>query len=269
LAKIGLQARLKVCGFVTAWPKSKNPVSDGSHFSAETIVLDFTLILVLPGAFGLGAAHAFEADHLTAVSAFVAQRPAPRVAFWFGIKWAVGHGLSLLLLGSLLYGFKLTLSSSLADSLEHLVGVALLVLGIWTLFQLRPGALKHTHDHHHAPRESVTISNAPSDIHTHADGTTHSHAHHRGALWMGVLHGVAGTAAFVGESLVAVSQTYFLVVAYTLAFSVGVLLAMSAYAAALGSALTWSERRFTFAAKGVHFLAGVWACGIGFYWIVK
>jgi hypothetical protein len=231
--------------------------------------LDITLFVVLSSACGLGAAHAFEADHLTAVSTFVAQRPAPRVALAFGVKWAIGHGLSLLLLGSLLYVFKLSLSAPLAGSLEHLVGVALLALGVWTLFQLRPATLHHTHDHHHATGESVAASPASTDRHTHADGTTHSHVHRHGALWMGVLHGVAGTAAFVGETLVAVSQTYFLVVAFTLAFRVGVLFAMGIYAAALGSALTWSEHRFTAAAQGIRFLAGAWACVVGLYWIFK
>jgi ABC-type nickel/cobalt efflux system permease component RcnA len=54
------------------------------------------------GALGLGIAHAFEPDHMAAVSAFVAGRPTPREAALFGFKWAIGHGLSLFLFGALL-----------------------------------------------------------------------------------------------------------------------------------------------------------------------
>lgn len=231
--------------------------------------MDITLVAILIGALGLGAAHAFEVDHLAAVSAFVAQRPSPRVAWSFGVRWAAGHGFSLLILGSILYLFKLTFSISLAGTMERLVGVSLVLVGLWTLFQLRPAALHHTHGHSHSPDEKPPAAPVEGPAHTHADGTTHSHAQAKGALWMGVLHGVAGTAAFAGEALVAVSQTYLLVLAFTFAFSVGVLIAMGAYAALLGSAMTWSGRRFSVAVNAVRVLSGVGACLVGLYWIIR
>ena len=232
--------------------------------------MTFTFILLLVGACGLGMAHAFEVDHMTAVSAFVARKPSPRHAAMFGIKWAVGHGFSLLLLGSILYALRLTISDGLANSLERLVGVALFVLGLWTLTQLRGSFAGHTHAHRHAPQELAALAatgTAPQHRHTHADGTTHSHSHD--SLWMGMLHGAAGTAAFVGESLVAVSQSYAKVFAFTLSFSIGVLLAMGAYSAALGSVLTLGERRSHTIISGVRALTGVWACVVGIYWVFK
>ncbi len=69
---------------------------------------------------------------MAAVSAFVARRPAPRQAVRFGVQWAVGHGLSLLLLGSILFALKATIAESLAGSLEKIIGVALVGLGLWT-----------------------------------------------------------------------------------------------------------------------------------------
>ena len=190
----------------------------------------------------------------------------------FGIKWAIGHGFSLLLLGTVLYALRLTISDGLAVSLERLVGVAFFVLGLWTLKQLRTSFLGHTHEHHHTSAEISEIAaqddeEAAALIHTHADGTTHAHSHD--SLWMGLLHGVAGTAAFVGQSLVAVSQTYVKVFSFTLAFSIGVLIAMGAYSAALGSVLTLGERRSTAVIHGVRALTGIWACGVGIYWIFK
>ncbi len=233
--------------------------------------MTLAFILLLFGACVLGMTHAFEVDHMTAVSAFVARKPTPRHAAMFGIKWAVGHGLSLLLLGSILYLLRLTISDGLAGSLERLVGVALFVLGLWTLTQLRTGIIGHTHDHQHSPEELAALQAegvaAPIHKHTHADGTTHSHSHD--SFWMGMLHGAAGTAAFVGQSLVAVSQSYWKVFAFTIAFSVGVLIAMGAYSAALGSVLTLGGRRSHNVISGVRALTGIWACGVGIYWVFK
>lgn len=232
--------------------------------------MNLTFISLLLGACGLGMAHAFEVDHMTAVSAFVARKPTPRAAAFFGIKWAIGHGLSLLILGTVLYALRLTISDGMANSLERLVGMALFVLGLWTLKQLRASFLGHTHEHHHTPNELAVISSQEGNeatVHTHADGTTHSHSHD--SLLMGLLHGAAGTAAFVGESLVAVSQSYWKVFAFTLAFSIGVLIAMGAYSAALGSIITLGERRSTSVIYGVRALTGAWACLVGAYWIFK
>jgi ABC-type nickel/cobalt efflux system permease component RcnA len=227
-------------------------------------------------ALGLGATHAFEPDHLAAVSAFVAHRPMPRQAVLFGIKWAIGHGISLLLLGSILYILKLTISASVAGSLERLVGAALFGLGLWTLWELRPAEMHHTHTHSHSSLEATPLDATPlepsserSHLHTHADGTKHSHPHRHGPLWMGLLHGAAGTAAFVGEVLVAISQTYVLVIAYTLAFSLGVLLAMATYAGLLGGIFMWGSRRYALAIQGARVLAGVLACLVGIYWVFK
>jgi hypothetical protein len=76
---------------------------------------------------------------------------------------------------------------------------------------------------------------------------------------MGMLHGAAGTAAFVGEALVAVSQTYLAVFLYTLFFSIGVLVAMALYAGALGGLIDWGGRRFRTVMVGAQALTGILA----------
>lgn len=238
-----------------------------------------TFILLMWG-LAAGASHAFEIDHMTAVSTFVAKRPSPRQAVTFGIKWAIGHGLSLLLLGSLLFALKTTLhvtmSATVAGSLERLVGMALFGLGLWTLFRLRPAQLHgasghahiHSHDGIHAHSHDVTHNAAGGDAES-GDDHTHPHTHDHGSLWMGVLHGLAGTAGFVGEGVVALSQSYAFVVAYTLIFSVGVLLSMGFYAGILGGAISWGGRRshtFLDFARG---LSGVCACIVGLMWMLN
>lgn len=240
-----------------------------------------TFVLLMWG-LASGAGHAFEVDHMTAVSSFVAKRPAPRQAVMFGIQWAIGHGLSLLLLGSLLFALKhtmkVTMSETVAGSLERIVGLALFGLGVWTLFQLRPGQLHHSHAAIHSHAHPHAHDGPDSHDHAHAAeetvsaGHSHSHPHSHdgnGSLWMGVLHGLAGTAGFVGEGVVALSQSYAFVVVYTLTFSLGVLAAMSFYAGILGGAISWGGHRshtFLHFARG---LSGVCACAVGLMWMLN
>lgn len=215
--------------------------------------------------------HAFEPDHMAAVSTFVARRPTPREAIGFGVRWAIGHGLSLLIIGSVLSLLKMALEKSQpvlfsSGVLDRLVGVVLVLLGLWTLHQLRPGTLHHTHDHSHNDASAVGGAQ-PSKPHLHADGTRHSHSHgeHKhGSLLMGMLHGAAGTGAFVSQAALAVSSYGFaMVFAYTLSFSIGVLLSMGLYAGLFGSVITWGGKRGAQIILGARAMTGLLACGIG------
>src|SRR5919205_479147 len=98
--------------------------------------MESSQLLIFAGALALGATHAFEVDHMAAVSAFVANRPTPRQAIWFGVKWAVGHGIRLLLLALFLFAVRLSIAPAVENLLERLVGVALFALGCVTLYRL-------------------------------------------------------------------------------------------------------------------------------------
>ena len=226
--------------------------------------MDWTFILLLLGALGFGVAHAFEPDHMAAVSTFVANRPKPREAALFGVRWAIGHGFSLFLLGSLLWLLKRAAEKSQPELfasgvLEKVVGLVLVGLGVWTLFQIVSSRASKTHAHAHFH---------DGHLHTHDGSEAHSHAHsHQGglaSLGMGVLHGAAGTGAFVGQSAVSLSSSYAFVFAYTLLFSIGVLLSMGIYAGALGGLITTFEKRGAQALTGARFVTAVLTCGIGF-----
>ena len=221
--------------------------------------MDFTYFLLLLGALGFGVAHAFEPDHMAAVSTFVAGRPKPRQAARFGVAWALGHGLSLLLIGSLLFLLRRAAEHSqpqlfASGVLDRGVGLVLVGLGVWTLWQIASGraAGAHAHGHFH-----------DGHFHSHS-ATQRSHAGGWASLGMGVLHGAAGTGAFVGQAAVALSSSYAFVFGYTLLFSLGVLLAMGAYAGALGGLITRFEKRGAQALLGARVVTAVLTCGIGF-----
>lgn len=114
------------------------------------------LFLLYGTALVLGSVHALEADHVTAVTAFVARNPGVRNALGFGLRWAAGHGAAVLVIGSALIVLERELPEMLTAGLERLVGAVLIGLGAWTILGAR-----RLHPH----------------CHTHADGTTHEHVH--------------------------------------------------------------------------------------------
>jgi len=225
--------------------------------------MNWTFVLLLLGAFGFGVAHAFEPDHMAAVSTFVAGRPKPREAALFGVRWAIGHGLSLFLIGSALFFLRRAAEKTqpqlfASGVLDRFVGLVLVGLGIWTLFQVVSSRASKTHAHGHFH---------DGHFHSHDGEGQHSHAHsHPGglaSLGMGILHGAAGTGAFMGQVVSSLSTSYAFVFAYTLLFSIGVLLSMGAYAGALGGLITTFQKRGEQALSVARVITAVLTCGIG------
>jgi high-affinity nickel permease len=243
---------------------------------------------ILLGALGFGAAHAFEPDHMAAVSTFVAKRPTPREAAMFGVKWAIGHGFSLLLFGSLLYVLRRMLENQQpaifsSGILERVVGVVLIGLGVWTLIQERVVnnyRAKKKAEIDAQIRAQVEAENAkvrdlevplfgkPGEVVTRAPLTgaelLTEKSNKHGSLLMGMLHGAAGTGAFIVQAANSqAASSYWMVFGFTVMFSIGVLLAMALYAGVLGGAITWGGRRGT---QFIHFArgaTGVLACVVG------
>jgi len=210
---------------------------------------------------------------MAAVSTFVAGRPRPREAALFGVRWAVGHGLSLWLIGSILWLVKRAAQANqpqlfASGALERCVGLVLVGLGVWTLWQVASSRASQTHEHahfHDGHLHSHGEAHGEAEAHSHG-GTEHSHSHRGGlaSLGMGVLHGAAGTGAFVGQTVVSLSSSYLFVFCYTLLFSLGVLFSMAIYAGALGGLISHLEKRGTQFLSGARIVTGVLTCAIGF-----
>ena len=220
--------------------------------------MDFTHLPLLLGALGFGIAHAFEPDHMAAVSTFVAQRPKPRQAALFGAAWALGHGFSLFAIGSLLFLLRRAAQAAqpqlfASGALDRVVGAILIGLGAWTLWQVVSGRAARTHAHGH-------FHDGHFHSHHHADA---KHSSGWASLGMGVIHGAAGTGAFVGQAAVSLSSSYGFVVLYTLLFSLGVLLSMGLYAGALGGLISSFEKRGAQALTGARIVTAVLTCAIG------
>lgn len=174
--------------------------------------------LPLATALVAGFAHALEADHMAAVTAFVARRPHPLRALGFGVRWALGHSLALLLVGGALVTLDLRFSAATLRALEAGVGAMLVGLGAWAL----GGALhQHAYDDEHRR--------------AHRLGVEHSHHHdHHGTTWVGLAHGLAGVSGFLALLPVTFLASPWLAGGYVLLFGLGTVLSMGGYALAAG-----------------------------------
>ena len=194
--------------------------------------------------FGMGLKHAFEADHMAAVSSIVARENSLRRIVTHGAAWGMGHTLTLMLVagGAMLFGF--VLSATLSHWLEMAVGVMLVGLGAQLLLRLGRARI-HAHRHSHGDGAEHW------HFHSHAgetgrhDAGAHHHGHPTGlplrTLMVGMMHGLAGSAALLVLTAAAVPSPL-LGLGYILIFGFGSILGMMTLSAVLAVPLAWSAR---------------------------
>jgi nickel/cobalt exporter len=202
------------------------------------------IIAVLSLAFGLGMLHALDADHVMAVSGLASTRPGLRTSLQFCAKWAIGHGLSLLAIGAAVFLFGMAIPSELSTVAESLVGVVLIGIGVWIVWNLF-NRKAHLHFHHHdgLPKHAHWHEHNSRDQHTHNQPhNKDSHKHEHSALFVGVLHGTAGSAPLLALIPLAKMHSPWIGMAYLSSFGVGVILAMLIFGGLLGGIYTWISR---------------------------
>ncbi len=214
-----------------------------------------TLVGILGGGLLLGALHAFDADHVLAVSALGAEHD--RGARGYSLRWALGHGGAVLAAGLCVLGLGTAVPTGLSGAAEALVGLVLVGLGLQVLLRLRAERRRATHGHAHwhmhdgLPPHPHWHTHAPALHRQNADTGSHAHHHHR-AVMVGVLHGTAGSAPLL--ALLPASQLGSPAwgLAYLLLFCLGVVAGMGAFGGLLGGALRGLARRDRRLAHGLR-----------------
>lgn len=237
--------------------------------------------VALGTAFLLGLAHAIEVDHMIAVTAFVSSRPTLRTAAGFGLRWGLGHSIAVFVAGGVLIATGLRWPAGYDQAGEALVGLLLVAVGVWAMLRARklhlhPPEEHGDHAHLHAHRTA-------SDAHTHGHhehpapvhppvGHHHHHApnHERhGITMVGLMHGLAGTSAVVALVPVTLMDRKMVGLGYLVAFGLGTVVAMTAYAVVAAVALRRaSEGSLTWGRMLGRFV-GAGSIGVGMWWIWK
>lgn len=216
-----------------------------------TFELPFVTALVL------GSLHAFEADHLAAVTSFAVQKPEPRAAMRFGFKWALGHGTSILLAGMVLIFVGLRIPEAATGTMERLIGIVLIGLGVWTI---RATRALHAHEHVHAGEKHV-------HLHSHLVDKSHEHKHTPTVI--GLMHGLAGAAPALALVPIALFDSALSGLSYLLLFAAGTAASMSLYAMFAGYMAGRATRVAEKFGRAVGQLTGVGTLIIGFIWLIR
>lgn len=195
----------------------------------------------------LGFRHAFEPDHLAAVSTLATRHGRLGDAARLGAVWGVGHTTSVALVSLVMIAGGLHLPERLWPAADFLVGLLLILLGASVLVRYARGRW-HLHAHTHGGAPHV-------HLHSHAHAPSHAHDHARPdvrrSLGFGLLHGLAGSGAIV-VLLVATVPTRLGQAAYVAAFGLGTVLGMLAVSLTLGAAVRAASRRGASWATRIH-----------------
>jgi hypothetical protein len=200
----------------------------------------------------LGLRHAFEPDHLAAVSTLATRQGGGHLwtAARLGLAWAVGHTAAVGAVALLVIALGVRLPPGLWPAAELVVAALLVLLGATVVWRYARGRW-HIHAHAHPS----TGAGQHLHLHSHAHAADHLHAHAsadaRRALGFGVGHGLAGSGA-IAVLLVAAAPTAGLQVAYFAAFSAGTMVGMLAVSVALGGLVRFAAERGTRWATLLH-----------------
>lgn len=217
--------------------------------------------------FLLGVHHALEADHVAAVAALSTRTASLRGLLRLAAGWGAGHTLSIVAVGTSAIVLGIALPDGSEPFLDRFIGAVLVVMGLDVLRRL---LARHVHVH----------------VHEHDDGSLHRHLHfhdapaaalqarhehhhpHAGAgraLAMGMLHGLAGSAALLLLALPRAGSAIE-AIAYLLMFGIGSIAGMLLFSLVLSVPLGLAARA-SGTMNGLEGLLGLATIAVG-VWIV-
>ena len=217
-----------------------------------------SLALAFASAVLLGSIHALEPDHMAAVTAFAVRKPAPFAAASFGMRWAMGHGVIILIAGVIVMTLGLAIPAAATPWLDRLAGLALITLGVWTSWY---AARLHAHAHSH--------HDGVQHVHMHSHALSPHHEHGHAPTLVGAMHGLAGAAPAIALLQMTRLESVAGGIVYLLSFAIGTAIGMAAYALVAGYLLERASARSLRVARAIGNLTGVSTVVIGVIWLIR
>ena len=241
-----------------------------------------TQFLALAGfGFLLGMRHATDADHVIAVTTIVSRHRTTGGAAAIGALWGVGHTLTIVVVGAGIILLGWVIPARVGLSLELSVGAMLIVLGLMNLSgvlqriteSLTPSAQVHAHPHRHGDYVHTHLHGHGPESHPHSPEQTPLGRLDRSLgglglyqlvrpLVVGVVHGLAGSAAVALLVLTTIGNTGWAIV-YLLVFGVGTIAGMMLITAAIAWPFTYSGWRFARLPAALRMASGVISLAVG------
>lgn len=213
-------------------------------------------------------------DHLAAIAPIAVStkfRP-----WMIGMSWGIGHLIGMLLIGILFFFFRELIPVDLISAnSEKIVGLLLILIGLWSLGRLLKHNWRRKHKHVHTHKDEEGNAYIHAHGHDHGDLSHHRHTHlnperqtYFAALGIGILHGLAGFSHIFHLLPTMAFSTRLDAAAYLLGFGGGTIFAMVIFSALLGMIANYSNK---FSKDNVFNLVNGFAGGIaifvGFFWL--
>ncbi len=207
-------------------------------------------------------------DHLAAVIPFAIE--SKKRAWKVGLFWGIGHLVGMLAIGGLFLIFReLIPVEKISAYSEQMVGVVLIIIGIWSFYKIFKKNKHHKHLHIHSDNAVLIHKHE----HEHNHKLTHEHKQsvdqsNFASFSIGFLHGLAGISHFLLFIPVASFKNQFDSVMYLAGFSTGIVLAMTLFAFLIGNVSSFSKNEHNETLfNGIRFAGGLFAIIIGIYWM--
>jgi ABC-type nickel/cobalt efflux system permease component RcnA len=246
----------------------------------------FTFLSIIAIGFFLGMRHATDPDHVIAVTTIVShQRSAKRAALIGGL-WGLGHTVTILAVGTAIILFNLVIPTRLGLSMELSVGLMLILLGAWNVAGFlrslpavrhaegedievhshphRHGDYIHTHPHSHRPeKHSHSPEETPLARLDRSSGTIGVYQFVR-PLVVGVVHGLAGSAAVSLLILASIRNSRW-AIAYLFLFGLGTIAGMMLITVSIASTFRLVTNRFQHLSQRLAFASGLVSLFFGLF----
>jgi len=251
----------------------------------------FTIIVV---GFFLGMRHATDPDHVIAVTTIVSRQRNVWRAALTGIFWGIGHTLTIFIVGAGIIIFNLVIPERLGLSMEFSVSMMLIFLGVINVLAflrsipgataaVTPGTIsdEHSaaepphshahrhrglfaHSHGHVPEDqSQEPGAAPTAFLDRAFGRSGIYQHLR-PLLIGLVHGLAGSAAVALLVLTTISNPHW-ALAYLLLFGVGTIAGMMLITMSIASTFLFVGRNRAGFSRKLSLASGLISVAFGLF----
>src|SRR5246127_3470712 len=240
-------------------------------------------LLILGIGFFLGMRHATDPDHVVAVSTIVSREKSIPRAGMIGILWGVGHTITILVVGAAIILFGFVIPPRLGLALEFSVALMLILLGVlnltgamkWISHKLSPThpdlpssqTSEHSHVHFHGGKIHVHPHSHDRRAKLHAKEVDPPHwlarpfvelgwFHSLRPLLVGIVHGLAGSAAVALLVLGKIPSPRWAVF-YLLVFGLGKIVGMMLMTLVFAIPLTLAGNRFAWINRSLVTATGV------------
>jgi ABC-type nickel/cobalt efflux system permease component RcnA len=208
----------------------------------------------------LGIQHALDPDHLIAVSTIVSEQKNFKWASLIGAFWGLGHTATLFLVGMIVIGLRVTIPPDLAAALEMLVALMLVILGANVLRQCFGAERVHLHTHSHNPETHTHFHEHDSPKHGH--GHSHPFQAMRRPFIVGMVHGLAGSAALMLLVLSTIESALGGLL-YIVIFGLGSVGGMLLLSGIISLPFILTAQRFSLMNRWIRLVAGIASVGFG------